>query len=429
MNVLLLGSGAREHAIAWKLKQSRLLTRLTCAPGNPGMELLGAQLRPLTIPNPRTTDQNEIDSFCLEVVALAKEAKADLVVVGPEAPLALGVSDACKKVGIACFGPSKAAAQIEANKIFGKEVAGSARAPHGFYQVFTDYQTAADYVSGNSNLVIKDPYLAAGKGVTVAESSSVAMDALTDLFYGKEEFPNALIEDRLYGREVSAHAFCDGSSVVHMPLACDYKALRDGGEGPNTGGMGAYSPPTWPSLKEIETIKKFITAATAESLSRMAIPYQGVLYPGVMVTEEGPKLLEYNCRFGDPEAQVILPQLQSDLLEIFLACTKQTLDKVLVRWWDVSTIAVTITSKGYPNEPETGHLIQGLEAVDPEVLIFHGATRWGQNRGLLTAGGRVLTLVASGRDLEQARKKVYDNLKRIWFEGMYYRTDIALNQG
>lgn len=420
MRVLLVGSGAREHAIAWKLRQSPRLDDLLIAPGNAGTARIGRNL---------PVRANDIDGL----VRAASEHRVDLVVVGPEEPLALGVADRLAERDIPCFGPSRAAARIEASKAFAKGL----MARHGIrtaaFRIFDEAEAAKSYVNTHSGpIVVKADGLAAGKGVVVADDTDEALRAvdaaMVDQVFG-EAGSRVIIEERLSGREVSAHAFTDGATVVHMPFACDYKRVYDGDRGPNTGGMGVYSPPPWLDASLAADIQASVTEAVVRALAAEGRPYRGVIYPGLMVTADGPMVVEFNCRLGDPEAQALLPRLQSDLLEILWAVANNRLHEARAEWSDEACVGVVLASGGYPGEYATGLPISGLDDVDPDVMIFHAGTRLADDgRTVLTAGGRVLTVAATGPTLAAARAKVYANVERIRFEGMHYRRDIAAGQ-
>ena len=427
MDVLLIGSGAREHAIAWKLRQSPRLGALYAAPGNAGIAQL-AETVPLAVPK-ADAPQERIDAYCDAVVAAARERSAELVVVGPEDPLSFGLVDRLQIAGIPAFGPAQAAARIESSKAFAKEVMRRHGVPMGAAARFDDFEAACAYVASRAgDVVVKADGLAAGKGAIVTSSHEEAVDALRDLMLegalgaaGR----TVVIEDRLAGREVSAHAFSDGRSVVHMPFACDHKAAYDGGRGPNTGGMGAYSPAPWLRDDVAEAVRREVTERTIAALAAEGAPYRGVLFPGLMITDEGPRVLEFNARFGDPETEVLLPLLDSDLLEIMVACADGTLDRVDVRWSDDAAVTVMLASGGYPGPYESGKVIDGLDDVDADGLVFHAGTNLDASGRTITSGGRVLAVTATAPTIAQAREKAYRNVDRIRFDGMHYRRDIG----
>jgi phosphoribosylamine--glycine ligase len=414
VNVLVVGSGSREHAIAWKLRQSPRLTDLFIAPGNAGTAATGLNL--------------DIAATDLEgMTRAAKENRCELVVVGPEAPLAEGLVDRLAVEGIAAFGPNRSAARIESSKAFAKDLMERYGIPTARSAVFANRTDARNYIEGlGAPPVVKADGLAVGKGAIVCDSIDEALAAVEKMM-GERAFgasgDTVVIEERLSGREVSAHAFSDGRTALPMPFSCDYKRIRDGDEGPNTGGMGAYSPTDW---LDDETAARIdgITRATIEAMMSEEVPYRGVLYPGLMVTENGPKVLEFNCRLGDPEAQALLPRLKTDLLEICLSVVENRLHEIDIEWSDEACVAVVMASGGYPEEYETGHAVAGLGQVE-EALVFHAGTRLADDGTVLTAGGRVLTVAALGADLTEARAKAYRNVQRIHFTNCQYRRDIA----
>ncbi len=417
MNILLIGSGAREHAIAWKLRQSPRLDELIVAPGNAGTAAIAENL-PIAA--------NDLDA----VVSAARDLRADLVIIGPEEPLALGLVDRLTAESFAVFGPTQSAAAIESSKAFSHDLVERHGIPHPTGRVFDSMNEAKEYaLASASPPVIKADGLAAGKGAIVPDSAVEAMRAI-DAMMAQGAFGDAgkrvVIQERLAGLEVSAHAFTDGVTVRHMPFACDYKRALDGNLGPNTGGMGVYSPPPWLDDAIATTIRTEVTEAAVKAMAADGRPYRGVLYPGLMVNENGPKVIEFNSRFGDPETQAILPRLKSDLLDIVLAVAQNQLHEVEPEWSDDACIGVVLASGGYPGEYSTGFPIRGLDTVDPGVMVFHAGTRLADDgRTVLTAGGRVLTVAATAPTLAEARRKVYDNVARISFDGMHYRRDIA----
>ncbi len=417
MNVLLVGSGAREHALAWKLRQSPRLTDLFVAPGNAGTASIAQNL---------AVKSADIEGLC----AAAAEHRVDLVIVGPEQPLADGLVDRLAVRGIAAFGPTGAAARIESSKRFAKglmqrhDIGTSASAS------FDSRVDARNHVLGLSKPpVVKADGLAAGKGVFVCDSQEEALKAV-DLMMGREAIfgdagRSVVVEERLEGRELSAHAFTDGVTVAPMPFSCDYKRIRDGDEGPNTGGMGAYSPAAWLDEETGRRIDREITEVAVRALMEEDAPYRGVLYPGLMMTPDGPRVIEFNCRFGDPEAQVLIPRLKSDLLEICWAVVNNRLHEAPVEWSDEACVAVVLASGGYPDDYQTGLPISGLGSLEPDALVFHAGMALTDGGDVVTAGGRVLTVVATGESLSEARAKVYRNVQRIHFSLCQYRRDIA----
>ena len=423
MNVLITGSGAREHALAWKLRQSPRLDQLFIAPGNAGTAALGRNLPVAAM---------HFDGL----LAAVREHRIDLVVIGPEAPLAAGVVDLLSAHDIPVYGPSKAAAEIESSKAFAKALMARACIPTAEARTFTDASAALGYLDERERLgltapVIKADGLAAGKGVTVAadfaEARAAVRASLVEGVFGASGSA-VLIEERMSGREVSAHAFCDGVTAVPMVYSCDYKRVADNDQGPNTGGMGAYSPPGFVDAVLADEIRRTVIEPTVKAMTDAGRPYRGTLYPGLMITDAGPRVVEYNCRFGDPETQVLLPRLDSDLLDICLAVVQGRLAETPVQWSQHATVGIMLASGGYPGAYATGLPITGLDSVDSDVLVFHAGTRRPDDGGVVTAGGRVLTVVATGPTLAEARDRAYDNVRRIHFDGCHFRTDIALRE-
>ncbi len=430
MDVLLIGSGAREHAIAWKLRQSPRLGALYAAPGNAGMAQI-ADCVPLAVPK-AYAPAAEVAAFGETVLAIARERRVGLVVVVSEDPLSFGLADRLEGAGIAAFGPSRAATRIEASKAFAKELMQRHGIPMGACARFDDFDAAKEYVESHpGNVVVKADGLAAGKGTIVTSSHAEAATVLRAMMVDGSLGPagrSVVIEDRLVGPETSAHAFSDGTHVAHMPFSCDHKPAFDGDRGPNTGGMGAYSPPSWLPEATAERIRREVTEAAVRAMAAEGAPYKGVLYPGLMVTAAGPRVIEFNARFGDPETQVLLPRLESDLLEIMLAVANGTLDRVDVRWSEQAAVTVVLASGGYPGAYEIGRPIDGLDEIDRDVLVFHAGTKRADDGTLVTNGGRVLAATATGATVAEARAKAYDNARRIRFEGMHYRTDIGASE-
>ncbi len=417
MKVLVIGNGAREHAIAWKLNQSPLGPDLYVAPGNAGTADIAENV--------------PIDSGDIEgLVKFASDQAMDVSVVGPEAPLAAGLVDRFGEAGAPVFGPRQAAAAIESSKSFAKGVMQRAGVPTAEALVFDSMNEARGHIAGSDPpWVIKADGLAAGKGVVMAIDRATAERALRSMLDEREFGPageTVLVEEWMTGREVSVFAFVDGEHVSSITAACDYKRVGDGDVGPNTGGMGSYSPPPfWDKLLE-EEVRKGILQPVAEELVRMGTPYQGVLYGGLMLTESGPKVVEFNCRLGDPEAQVVLPRLKSDLLDIALRASRGELATEEVEWSGPACVGVVMASGGYPGEYRTGFPISGLDQLDDGVTAFHAGTR-GTGSGIVTSGGRVMTITATGRSLGYARELAYANVSRVHFEDCFCRTDIAKN--
>lgn len=426
MRVLVIGSGAREHALCWALHGSPHLDALYCAPGNGGTG---------TLAEPVALDPSD-SSACAD---WAERHGIGLTVVGPEDPLAAGIADVFAARDLPIFGPSAAAARIESSKGWAKDLMRRAGVPTAYAQRFSDRATAGDYLEeherdgGGYPVVIKADGLAAGKGVVIATSRDEARTTLDALMLGGQVGAagrEVLIEDYLAGTELSLFALTDGAAVMPLAPACDYKRVFDGDAGPNTGGMGAYSPPGFATPDLLERIAREILRPTVAALDAEGCPFRGLLYAGLMVTADGPKVIEFNCRFGDPETQVILPRLTSNLLPLLAACAAGRLaEQRAPEWSGDACMGVVAASGGYPGAYVKGLPITGLDALDDDVLVFHAGTRRDDDGRLVTAGGRVLTVVARGATLAAARARVYANLPRIHFDGMHYRTDIAAREG
>jgi len=415
VRVLVVGSGAREHALLWKLAQSPRRPRLYCAPGNAGTARLAEN-----VPIP----SDDIDALAL----WADEQAIDLTIVGPEAPLARGIADAFAARGRALFGPTQAAAQIEASKAWAKALLVRHGIPTARAEIVADLDAARRALDAfGTPVVVKADGLAAGKGVTVAatraEAEAAVRACLVERVFGAAG-ERVVIEECLAGPEVSVLAFVDGERVVPMVPACDYKRVGEGDTGPNTGGMGAYAPPALATPELRARVQREILEPTAAALVAAGRPYRGVLYAGLMVTAEGPKVLEFNCRFGDPETQVILPLLASDLLDIVEAVVAGHLEQAPVRWRAGAACGVVLAAQGYPGPYPTGMPIRGLDTAPDDALVFHAGTR-ATAEGIVAAGGRVLTVVGQGPDRAAARERAYAAVAGIQFEGCYYRRDIA----
>ena len=423
MKVLILGSGGREHALAWRISQSPRLERLWVAEGNSGTAQLATNL---------PVDPGDTRA----VVETARSLGIDLVVIGPELPLANGVVDRLSEAGVPAFGPTQAAARIESSKSFARGIMQEAGVPGPSFGVFRDEQRALEYLSSCPGpTVVKADGLAAGKGVLLCPSAAEAAEAvrrcLTEGAFGAAG-ETVVIEEFLTGQEVSVFAFTDGETISPLVAACDYKQVGDGDAGPNTGGMGAFAPPEFWNEALAEEVRRTVIAPVMRRLAEIGTPYRGVLYAGLMLTEKGIRTLEFNCRFGDPEAQVILPLLESDPLEVMLACAQGTLDQVPVSWQSQAHVAVVMTSGGYPGVYQTGYPITGLEAETLSSLVFHaGARLVGKSTGdsVVTNGGRVLTVVGWGHNLAEARSNAYRRLEMIHFDGCYHRKDIGRDIG
>lgn len=416
MNVFLIGSGGREHALAWKLSASPLLTKLYCAPGNGGISEV-AECVDVAI-----TDHDAIVAFC-------RSNSIEFVIVGPEAPLVAGLADDLSAQGIKVFGPSKAAAQLEGSKGFTKDLCAEYSIPTASYKRFTDRETALAYLdTQTSPIVVKADGLAAGKGVFIAETIAEAKAAVRSCFDG--DFGSAgaevVIEDCLVGEEASFFALVDGNTALPLATAQDHKRVFDGDQGPNTGGMGAYSPAPIMTGEMCERTMNEIILPTVRAMSERGTPFKGVLYAGLMLTPEGPQLIEYNVRFGDPECQVLMMRLKSDFLPALLATADGVLDRFDLRWHDETALTVVMATKGYPGPYEKGSVITGLAeaADDPNIEIFHaGTTKSGGN--LLATGGRVLNVTARGATVREAQQRAYAAITKIKWDQGFFRTDIG----
>lgn len=415
MDVLLIGNGGREHAIAWKLRQSPNVKNLFIAPGNAGTEQISKNI---TIDS---TDVPNLIKFC-------KDANIDLTVVGPEGPLSMGIVDKFTDKELMIAGPKRSAALLESSKAFAKQFMKRHQIPCAESMTFDNYLEASNFIEQvQLPIVIKADGLAAGKGVVVAKSKAEATTAL-DAFMNESILGNAgqtvVIEEYLEGKEVSVFSFVDGE--YHSPLvsACDYKRAYDGNLGPNTGGMGCYSPAEFWSAQIDEQIETQIFAPTVEGMAKENNPYKGILYGGLMMTKQGPKALEFNARLGDPETQVILPRLKSDLAEIMAGIAQGRLNKTRIEWSDQHCVGVVLASKGYPGSYTTGFSIGGLQDAEKTALIFHAGTNL-DNDSIVTSGGRVLTVVGQGDTISRAREIAYEAVKHVRFDGVSYRKDIA----
>jgi phosphoribosylamine--glycine ligase len=412
LRVLVVGSGGREHALAWRLARDAAPCDLHAAPGNPGIASIGTC--------------HPVPAFDVSALAaLAERLAVDLTVVGPETPLAEGIADLFRARGLRIFGPSRQAARLESSKIFAKTLLRRHGLPTADFQVFSDPVEALTYVRRQRRpLVVKADGLAAGKGVVVAADAAEAERAVLDLMVRKvhgRAGDRVLIEERLEGREVSVLAFVAGRRVHPLVPAQDYKRARDGDRGPNTGGMGAIAPARLP-LADLAQVVDEVLEPVAAAMVDEGHPYAGVLYAGLMLTADGPRVLEFNCRFGDPEAQVILPLLEGNLAEAMVALLEGRAPGL--RWSDDAAVCVVAASEGYPGPSPAGLVITGFDAVPAGALVFHAGTAVRDGR-LVTAGGRVLNVVGTGATLEQARARAYAGLAAIRFEGMQYRTDIG----
>ncbi|HSI32863.1 MAG: phosphoribosylamine--glycine ligase [Phycisphaerae bacterium] len=419
MKVLLIGNGGREHALAWKLADSPSVSDLYIAPGNPGTAELGENLPAIGV-----NDFAKLEKF-------TRENKIDLVVVGPEDPLVAGLTDHLQKTTTAkVFGPSKAAAQLEGDKWFCKELMRHQAVPTAEARSFTDAGQAEEYVrTRNGPVVVKASGLAKGKGVTVAANADEAIEAIKQMMRAKvfgDAGARIVIEEKLTGPECSLLAFVDGKTIYVMESAQDHKPVNDGDTGPMTGGMGAYSPTPVITSKMLADIERQIFVPVIDGLNRDNITFKGILYAGLMLTTAGPKVLEFNCRFGDPETQPLMMRLQSDLAQAMVAVVDGTLDKVTLKWDPRPAIAVVATSPGYPGKYPSALPITGIDDADamPDVKVFQAGTKM-QGEQLVTDGGRVLAVTALGDTIAQAQQRAYAAMKHVKFEGMHYRTDIG----
>ncbi len=421
MRILVVGGGAREHALVWRLAQNPTVDRLFAAPGNAGIER-DATCVPMSA--------DDVSGIC----ELVERERIDLSVVGPEGPLVAGLADELGARGMRAFGPSREAARIEGSKAWTKELCERYAIPAARSRSVRDLETAiAELDAFDPPYVIKADGLAAGKGVVIAETRDEAVAALRasleDRIFG-DAGATVVIEEHLSGREVSAFALTDGREVLPLVLAQDFKRVGDGDAGPNTGGMGSYSPVPWVADVVTAAIWDEVLTRAVRAMESEGVRYQGVLYAGLMVTEDGPKLLEFNCRFGDPETQVIVPRLRSDLAELILACVEGNLGNYRANWAPESCVTVVAASGGYPGSYETGIQIHGLDAAEEieDAMVFHAGTARRDDR-VVTSGGRVLSVSALGASPAEARARAYAALSRISFEGMHYRTDIARSVG
>ena len=417
MKILVIGSGGREHAIVWKLAQSDLCEKVFVAPGNAG-----------TADEPKT-ENIDLNAEDLEsLLAFAKNKEIDLTIVGPEAPLVLGLIDLFEKNNLLCLGPNKLAAQMEGSKIFMKDVLKKGNIPTATYEVFTNPESARKFLDTcDIPIVLKADGLAAGKGVIVAFSRDEALEALNSLMVEQKlgtAGDNLVIEEFLKGEEASFIVLCDGKNVISLASSQDHKQRDDGDKGPNTGGMGAYSPAPLITKELNEEIMKDIIHPTLAELKRRNIDYKGFLYAGLMINEQKIKVLEYNCRFGDPETQPILMRMKSDFLSLCLKAAKQELKGVQIDWDDRFALGVVMASKGYPEKYETGFPISGLNGENETTKVFHCGTKI-EGEKILSNGGRVLCVTGLGGNLDTAFKNAYETTSKISWDGAFYRKDIG----
>ncbi len=415
MNILIVGSGGREHALAWKIKQSSFADEIFVAPGNGGTAGIAKNI---------AIKETQIE----ELIKFSKENFVDLVVVGPEVPLSLGIVDEMTKAGIACFGPSKACATLESSKSFAKEVMKAANVPTAAAEVFHSLEHALEYVfKKGAPLVVKADGLAAGKGVFVAHTQNDIVTALESIYDGKigDVGSSVVIEELLVGEEVSLLCFCDGEHALPLPSAQDHKTINEGDTGLNTGGMGAYSPaPALPDDR-LQEVTDIVVRPILKEMQKRGTPFKGILYAGLMMTEQGPKVIEYNVRFGDPECQALLMRLDCDLVEILLSCVKGNLDQTKLTICDKSALGVVISAKGYPQSYPKGMEIQNItEAESENTVVFHAGTKKEEDK-ILSNGGRVLCVTALADTLALAKEEAYKAVEKISMQDSYYRRDIG----
>jgi len=416
MKVLVVGSGGREHAICWKLAQSPKVTELYCAPGNAG---IADSAKCVNI------KAEDIEGIC----AWAKDNAIDLAVIGPEVPLAMGIVDELEKVGVKTFGPNKNCAQLEASKSFTKAFLARHNIPTAGYREFTSKEELLENVGlYGYPMVLKADGLAAGKGVVIPENEEDAIKAIEEMM-GDKVFGSAadlvVVEEFLTGVEASMLCFVDENTIIPMESAQDYKRIFDGDKGPNTGGMGTYSPSLLFNEEVEKQIREQILEPTLAGFQKDGLDFKGVLFIGLMLSKNGPKVIEFNNRFGDPETQSVLSRLDTDLLDIFTAVTENKLADVEIKWKDERAVCVVMASGGYPGDYEKGKVISGLDDVDEDVVVFHAGTKFDENGAIATSGGRVLGVTATGATHEEAKAKAYANVKKISFEGAQYRNDIG----
>ncbi len=422
MNLLIIGKGGREHALIWKLRQSPRAGKIFCAPGNAGTASEGATNLPI-----EHYETDKLNRLC------AKE-KIGLIIIGPEDPLAAGLADFLRGKGFKVFGPSKDAARVEGSKVFAKELMRHADVPTADFQVFDHPTPARTYIETRDYpVVVKADGLAAGKGVVVCKDSAEALRAvrriMTDEEFGKTAGRKIVVEKKLDGEELSVLALVSGRTIVPLPACQDHKPVFDGDTGPNTGGMGAYCPAPAGTPEFLAELDKEVFVPTVHAMKRGRYPFQGVLYAGMMLTNQGPRVLEFNCRFGDPETQPLLMRLKTDLLDLLEAVADERLQEFedKIEWDPRPAVCVVLCSGGYPGKYDTGKIIEGIAQADAlrGVKVFHAGTKLDEKGRVVTDGGRVLGVTALGSDLAVAKARAYEAVKLISFPGMHYRTDIA----
>ncbi len=419
MKVLVIGSGGREHALVWKIAQSPKVDEIYCTPGNPGIGKIAKNI-------PNTVDQLRT------LVKFAKKEKIDLTIVGPEIPLVAGVVDLFRKNNLAIIGPTQKAAQIEGSKVFAKKLMKKYDIPTAKFEAFREYKKARSYLkSQDYPLVIKADGVSAGKGVAVCKNHTDALKFLKKLMRDKifgNSGNNVVIEECLFGQEVSFMAATDGSNFITLLPSQDHKRVFENDKGPNTGGMGAYAPIPWVSKTLILEVEDQIIQPTIKALKKEGSTYSGILYPGIILTKDGPKVLEFNCRFGDPETQPVLSLLKSDIIDLFLAIVQKKINKIKIKWYKGSAICVVLTSKGYPEKYKTDQEIFGLDKLNNKknIYAFQSGTKFVGGK-VVTSGGRVLGITAQDKNLLSAIKKAYKYIGKagIHFSGMHYRKDIG----
>ena len=415
MKVLLIGSGGREHSIGSKIRSSHRLEELFFAPGNAGTSKIGTNI---------DIDSNDIDSL----LSFALQKNIDLTIVGPEQPLVEGITNVFQSNNLKIFGPSSEASQLEGSKIWSYKIMEKYNVPTAKSKIFTDYNSAIKYLKTTSegSLVVKADGLAAGKGVFLSENNSVLEESIKDLMIEKtlgDSGKSILLSERLSGFEASVFGLVSGENISDLIVACDYKRVFDNDKGPNTGGMGAYSTPEILNYELLSEIKENIFKPIASGLVNEQKPYYGILYAGLMITDQGPKVIEFNCRFGDPECQIIMSRIDSDLLDVFFTVANK--DSANFKVNNFSSIGIVLTSGGYPDNYKINFPIKGLDKISNSVSVFHSGTDFDSNGNYITNGGRVITLVVTSNSLESSRLECYENISNIEFENMYYRKDIG----
>jgi phosphoribosylamine--glycine ligase len=417
MKVLVIGSGGREHSIIWKLSQDKNISKIFCIGVNKGISDICETI------DFKYENINDLKDKILEL-------KPDLVVVGPEIPLSEGITNLLEENNILVFGPTKEAAKIESSKIFSKELMLKNNIPTAYAKFFNKFDDAKKYAlkKGYENIVIKADGLARGKGVFLPKSDEDMINILKSLLIKKElgqSGINILIEDKIYGPEVSVFTFTDGDKISEPIAVCDYKRAYDNDEGLNSGGMGCYTPPEFWNEELKQTILNDIIYPTLKSMKNIGTPFKGILYSGIMITNDGPKVIEYNCRFGDPECELIMPMLNGNLSEIFLSISKSNFNNKLVSWKNIKGVSVVICSDGYPEEYKRGFEITGLENINKNIICFHSGTKELEGK-LLTDGGRVIVLSNLDKTIKESRARIYKEINKVKFNGSFYRSDIAL---